>query len=152
MGWHVRTELDTDQLDGLVADVHACLRAAPEGPALEGLRALGLRKSVVLVLFLLRQNPVQEVVTEFFAISQATVSHRWHTLPSVVGRVLTRHVPHPAEASAGRVVLIDGTLMTTGDWKSDGTSMFSSRHRDTELVQPAHRLGDAPSANVQVEA
>ncbi|ANZ13553.1 hypothetical protein SNOUR_01165 [Streptomyces noursei ATCC 11455] len=36
--------------------------------------ALGLYKSVVLVLFLLRQNPVQEAAAELFGISQA-LSH-----------------------------------------------------------------------------
>ncbi|MFD5514034.1 transposase family protein [Streptomyces sp. NPDC127051] len=114
-----------------MACVHAELRAVPDGPSPERLRALGLYKSVVLVLFLLRQNPVQEVAAELFGVSQATVSRRWNMLLPVVGKVLNRHVPEPAEASAGRVVLVDGTLVTTWDWKSEGTSMFSGKHRGT---------------------
>lgn len=94
---------------------------------------LGPYKSVVLVLFLLRQNPVQEAAAELFGISQARVSRRWSMLLTVVEKVLNRHVPDPAEASAGRIVLIDGTLVPTWDRASEGTSMFSGKHRDTGL-------------------
>ncbi|WKK24209.1 transposase family protein [Streptomyces olivoreticuli] len=92
---------------------------------------MGLYKSVVLVLFLLRQNPVQEAAAELFGVSKATVSRRWTALLPVVEKVLAGHVPDPAGASADRVVLIDGTLVTTWDWASEGTSMFSGKHRDT---------------------
>ncbi|MFE9139716.1 transposase family protein, partial [Streptomyces sp. NPDC007355] len=46
--------------------------------------ALGLYKSVVLVLFLLRQNLVQAAAAELFGVSQATVSRRWTALLPVV--------------------------------------------------------------------
>ncbi|MFG2639342.1 transposase family protein [Streptomyces sp. NPDC048362] len=88
----------------------------PDPPVVPGrMWALGLYKSVVLVLFLLRQNPVQEAAAELFGISQATVSRRWTALLPVVEKVLACHVPDPAEASAGRIVLVDGTLVTTWD-------------------------------------
>ncbi|ANZ13659.1 transposase family protein [Streptomyces noursei ATCC 11455] len=93
--------------------------------------ALGLYKSVVLVLFLLRQNPVQEAAAELFGISQATVSRRWTGLLPVVEKVLNSYVPDPTEVSQGRIVLIDGTLIPTWDWAREGTSMFSGKHRDT---------------------
>ncbi|PNE39874.1 hypothetical protein AOB60_01170 [Streptomyces noursei] len=93
--------------------------------------ALGLYRSVVLVLFLLRQNPVQAVAAELFGISQSTVSRRWTVLLPAVERALVGHVPDPVEASAGRIVLIDGTLVTTWDWASEGTALFSGKHRDT---------------------
>lgn len=32
---------------------------------------------------------------------------------------------------AGRIVLIDGTLVPTWDWASEGATMFSGKHRDT---------------------
>ncbi|WP_331751289.1 transposase (plasmid) [Streptomyces globisporus] len=99
--------------------------------ALGWMWALGLYKSVVLVLFLLRRNPVQAAAAEMFGVSQATVSRRWTALLPVVEKVLARHVPDPGEASAGRVVLIDGTLIPTWDWASEGTTMFSGKHRDT---------------------
>ena len=93
--------------------------------------ALGLFRSVVLVLYLLRQNPVQAAAAELFGISRATVSRRWTSLLPVVEKVLAEHVPDPADASAGRVVLLDGTLIPTWDWASEGTTLFSGKHRDT---------------------
>ncbi|MFD7163493.1 transposase family protein [Streptomyces violascens] len=66
-----------------------------------------------------------------FGVSQATVSRRWNTLLPVVEKVLAGHVPSPAEASAGRIVLIDGTLVTPWDRASEGTRMFPGKHRDT---------------------
>ncbi|MBX9399420.1 transposase [Streptomyces sp. TRM72054] len=86
---------------------------------------------MVLVLYLLRQNPVQAAAAELFGISQATVSRRWTSLLPVVEKALAGHVPDPAEASAGRVVRIDGTFIPTWDWASEGTTMFSGKHRDT---------------------
>jgi hypothetical protein len=132
LSWNVTTGLDTDQLDGLVTEVHRVLvedSVPPVAPS--RMWALGLYKSVVLVLFLLRQNPVQEAAAELFGISQATVSRRWTTLLPVVQKALNKHVPDPAEASEGRIVLIDGTLVPTWDWASEGTAMFSGKHRDT---------------------
>ncbi|ANZ13594.1 Helix-turn-helix of DDE superfamily endonuclease/DDE superfamily endonuclease [Streptomyces noursei ATCC 11455] len=114
--------------------------------------ALGLYKSVVLVLFLLRQNPVQEVAAELFGISQATVSRRWTALLPMVEKVLATHVPDPTEASAGRIVLVDGTLVTTWDWSSEGTTMFSGKHRDTgfNLQTAATLAGDLLAVSAPV--
>jgi len=132
LSWNVTTGLDAGQLDGLVARVHQVLVEDPDPPVAPArMWALGLYKSVVLVLFLLRQNPVQEAAAELFGISQATVSRRWTTLLPVVEKVLACHIPDPAEASAGRIVLVDGTLVTTWDWAAQGTTMFSGKHRDT---------------------
>ncbi|WP_369199163.1 transposase family protein [Streptomyces djakartensis] len=132
MGWNVTTGLDADQLDELVARVHQELVEDPDSPVMQGrLWALGLYKPVVPVLFLLRQNPVQQAAAELFGVSQAIVSRRWTALLPVVEEVLTGHVPDPSEVSAGRIVLVDGTLVTTWDWRSEGTRLFSGKHRDT---------------------
>ncbi|MFF3460738.1 transposase family protein [Streptomyces sp. NPDC002730] len=131
MSWNVTTGLDDEQLSGLVARVHQVLRDDPGALLPERMWALGLYRSVVLVLYLLRQNPVQEAAAELFGVSQSTVSRRWTTLRPVVERALAEHVPDPASASAGRVVLVDGTLAPTWDWASEGTTMFSGKHRDT---------------------
>ncbi|MEU5306911.1 transposase family protein [Streptomyces noursei] len=55
--------------------------------------ALSLYKSVVLVLVLLQQNPVQEAAAELFGISQSTVSRRWTALLPMVEKALATHVP-----------------------------------------------------------
>ncbi|MFF3404453.1 transposase family protein [Streptomyces sp. NPDC002659] len=153
MSWNVTTGLDNDQLDGLVARVHQALVEDADRAASPGrMWSLGLYRSVVLVLFLLRQNPVQEVAAELFGISRATVSRRWTALLPVVEKALAGHVPDPAEASAGRIVLIDGTLVTTWDWTSEGTTMFSGKHRDTGFnVQVAATLaGDLAAVSAPV--
>ncbi|WP_327591591.1 transposase family protein [Streptomyces chartreusis] len=112
----------------------------------------GLYKSVVLVLFLLRQDPVQEAAAELFGVSQATVSRRWTALLPVVEKVLASHIPDPSEASAGRIVLVDGTLVTTWDWASEGTTMFSGKHRDTgfNLQVAATLTGDLLAVSAPV--
>ncbi|WP_189971913.1 transposase family protein [Streptomyces violascens] len=115
-----------------MARVHRVLVGEPDPPVVPGrMWSLGLYKSVELVLFLVRQNPVQEVAAELFGVNQATASRRWNTLLLVVEKVLAGHVPDPAEASASRIALIDGTLVTTWDWASEGTRIFSGKHRDT---------------------
>ncbi|MFJ8391127.1 transposase [Streptomyces sp. NPDC094438] len=129
LSWNVTTGLDSDQLGGLVARVHAELVAGPDpAVALSRMWALGLYKSVVLVLYLLLQNPVQEAAAELFGVSQSAVSRRWTVVLPLVEKVLAARVPDPVEASVGR---IDGTLVTTWDWAGEGTAMFSGKHRDT---------------------
>jgi hypothetical protein len=70
----------------------------------------------------------------------------------VVGKVLAGHVPDPVEASADRIVLVDGTLVTTWDWASEGTTMFSGKHRDTGFkLQIASTLpGDLTAVSAPV--
>lgn len=152
MSWKVTTGLDEEQLTELVARVHRELRADPTGPQPGRMWALGLYRSVVLVLFLLRQNPVQEVAAELFGVSQATVSRRWMALLPMVEKVLAQGVPDPIEASKGRIVLIDGTLVTTWDWAGHGTSLWSGKHRDTGFnVQVAATLaGDLIAVSAPV--
>jgi hypothetical protein len=71
LSWNVTTGLERDQLDGLVARVHQVLVEDSDPPVMPGrMWALGLYKSVVL--FLLRQNPVQAAAAELFGVSQAT--------------------------------------------------------------------------------
>ncbi|MEU8837315.1 transposase family protein, partial [Streptomyces sp900116325] len=125
----------------LVARVHAAL--GRDGLVSHGRPyALGLYRSVLLVLFILRQNPVQHVVAELFGCSQSTVSRRLALLGPVLEQVLAEFIPDPAEASRGRVVLVDGTLVTTWDWACRSTELFNGKHRDTGFnLQIAATLG-----------
>ncbi|MGW2552929.1 hypothetical protein [Streptomyces sp. NPDC001635] len=109
--------------------------------------ALGLYRSVVLVPFLPQLNPVQEAAAELFGVSQPTVSRRWTGLLPVVKEALAEHVPDPPEASDGRVVLVDGTPVTTWDWASQGNALFSGEHPDTgfNLQIAATLAGDLPA-------
>ncbi|MFC5149920.1 hypothetical protein [Streptomyces aureoversilis] len=75
-------------------------------------------------------------------MSQATISRRWRRLLPVVGKNLAGHVPDLAEVSVGCAVLVERTLMTTGDWANEGTALFSGEHRDTGFsLQIAATLG-----------
>ena len=79
--------------------------------------AIGLFRSVALVVTLMRRNFTQEAAGAVFGVSQATVSRRWDLLRPVIGQVLAGLVPHPAEiAGKGGTLLVDGTIAPTWDW------------------------------------
>jgi hypothetical protein len=88
--------------------------------------ALGLYDSVVLVVHLLRRNPVQQVAAEFFGVSQATVSRRWDLLRPIIATALADLIPHPSTIIRGGTGLTDGTLCPTWDWKKPG-GLFSKK-------------------------
>jgi hypothetical protein len=60
--------------------------------------------------------------------------------------------PIPPSASAGRVVLVDGTLVPTWDWSSEGAALFSGKHRDTgfNLQVAATLAGDLLAVSAPV--
>jgi DDE superfamily endonuclease len=81
--------------------------------------AIGLVRSVALVVALMRTNMTQALAGAIFGCSQATVSRRWDLIRPVIGKVLAGLVPGPA-AIAGRkgTLLVDGTIAPTWDWKA----------------------------------
>jgi hypothetical protein len=89
--------------------------------------AIGLYRSVVMVVHLMRRNPVQVVAGEIFGVSQATVSRRWDLLRPIIRRVLAVSVPHPLEIIGGSTLLVDGTIAPTWDWKHIG-DLYSAKH------------------------
>src|SRR5260370_38065880 len=67
------------RITGLPADV-----VQPGGaPA-----AIGLFRSVAMVVTLMRENLTQEVAGAIFGCSQPTVSRRWDLLPPAIGKAL----------------------------------------------------------------
>lgn len=88
---------------------------------------LGLYDSIVLVIHLIRRNPVQAVAAEFFGVSQATVSRRRDLLRPVIAAVLTDLVAHPRRVIPGGTALVDGTLCPTWDWKKPGGLLYRSQ-------------------------
>ncbi|MFE9745632.1 transposase family protein [Saccharothrix saharensis] len=127
MRYQSTTGLDHDQIQELVARIHQVLGPShrPTGrPA-----ALGLYRSVLLTLVLLRQNLAQTVAADWFGVSQPTVSRVFRRIAPLLGQVTCPHTPPLPEALAGRVVLVDGALIPTHDHASHRKANYNSKHR-----------------------
>src|SRR3954451_5500583 len=109
------TGLDDGQLTNLVARVHGLCgdKFISAGRPL----ALGLFRSVALVVCLIRKNVTQAFAGAIFGVSQATVSRRWDLLRPVIAEVLAAAVPRPNQVIGQGTVLVDGTVCPTWDWK-----------------------------------
>ena len=118
------TGLERVQVDSLVAAV------AQEVPFWSAGRpfAPGLYRSVLIVLVLLRQNPVQRFVAAIFDTSQSTVSRRLNALRGPVTDALAGLVPVPAEIAGSSTVVIDGTLAPTSEWQHR-EDLYSGKHK-----------------------
>src|SRR3954454_10416113 len=109
------TGLNGEQLTDLVARLHELCgdKFVSAGPPL----ALGLFRSVALVVCLLRKNVTQEFAGAVFGVSQSTVSRRWDLLRPLIGDALAYVVPDPLEVVGRGTVLVDGTVCPTWDWR-----------------------------------
>jgi hypothetical protein len=109
------TGLDDGQLTDLVARVHVVCgdTFVSRGRPI----ALGLFRSVAMVVCLMRKNVTQDFAGAVFGVSQSTVSRRWDLLRPLIGEVLADVVPDPREVAGRGTVLVDGTVCPTWDWK-----------------------------------
>ena len=115
MRYEAMTGLNHEQLTELVTRVHA---ARGGGFASRGRPyALGLFRSIVMVVCLMRTNMTQVFAGAIFGVSQSTVSRRWDLLRPVIGQVLAEFVPDPAQIGGAGTVLVDGTVCPTWDWR-----------------------------------
>lgn len=129
------TGLTEDQLTELTARVHEVvgdLRSSGRP------YALGLFKSVAMVVALMRRNLVQDVAGAFFGVSQPTVSRRWDLLRPVIADVLDEFVPNPKDVIGVGSVLVDGTICPAWDW-SAVPDLFSGK-------------AQCPGFNIQIAA
>lgn len=109
------TGLSNEQLTELVARVHA---ARGGGFTSRGRPyALGLFRSIAMVVCLMRTNVTQVFAGAIFGLSQSTVSRRWDLLRPMIGQVLAEFVPGPVEVVEAGTVLVDGTICPTWDWR-----------------------------------
>jgi DDE superfamily endonuclease len=115
--------LDLDVLTGLSAGqrillVSRCAESCGQ-VAKEGGRppVLGLYRSVMMVVCLMRKNITQTMAGAIFGTSQSTVSRRWDLLRPVIKRAVASFIPHPIEVLGGGTALVDGTITPTWDWK-----------------------------------
>jgi DDE superfamily endonuclease len=109
------TGLNDEQLTDLVTRLHKLCgdKFVSAGPPL----ALGLFRSVALVVCLMRKNVTQDFAGAVFGVSQATVSRRWDLLRPLIGDALAEVVPDPREVVGRGTVLVDGTVCPTWDWR-----------------------------------
>lgn len=110
------TGLDDEQLTELVARVHAA--CGGEFVSRGRPHVLGLFRSVVMVVSLMRKNITQDFAGAVFGVSQPTVSRRWDLLRPLIGEALAEFVPDPQAVIGRGTVLVDGTVCPTWDWRS----------------------------------
>jgi DDE superfamily endonuclease len=113
--YEAMTGLNDEQLTDLVARLHELCgdKFVSAGRPL----ALGLFRSVALVVCLMRKNVTQDFAGAVFGVSQATVSRRWDLLRPLIGHALADVVPDPLEVVGRGTVLVDGTVGPTWDWR-----------------------------------
>jgi hypothetical protein len=128
------TGLDADQIDELVAriwQIDEC-RAEQLWPPI-----VGLYRAVLITLVYVRQNLNQAAVGDLFGISQPTVSRVVRGILPLIGEVLCLHVPDLEHAIRGRLVLVDGTDVPTGNRAGHRDNFSGKRHRAGLNIQVA---------------
>lgn len=114
--YEAMTGLNGEQLTDLVARVHVVCeeKFVSRGRPV----ALGLFRSVAMVVCLLRKNVTQDFAGAVFGVSQSTVSRRWDLLRPIIGDALAAVRPTPREVAGRGTVLVDGTVCPTWDWRN----------------------------------
>ncbi len=134
MRYQSTTGLATDQIEELVARIWQITqsdRKRGRPPV------LGLYRMVVVTLTLVRQNLNQMAVGDLSGISQPTVSRIYRRILPLIGQALCLHVPDLAEAIRGRLVLVDGTDVPTGNRAGHEVNFSGKRHRSGLNIQVA---------------
>jgi hypothetical protein len=128
------TGLDADQIEELVARIWQIVQCREEQvwPPV-----VGLYRAVVITLVYVRQNLNQAAVGDLFEISQSTVSRVYRGILPLIGEALCLHVPDLREAIRGRLVLVDGTDVPTGNRAGHEDNYSGKRRRSGLNVQVA---------------
>ena len=108
-------ELYDEQFTDLVARLYELCgdKFVSAGPSL----ALGLFRSVALVVCLVRNNVTEDFVSARFGVSQATISRRSDLLRPLIGAALAGVVPDPLEVVGPGPVLLDGQARPAWGWR-----------------------------------
>lgn len=139
MRYQSTTGLSSEQIEELVVRIyHVCgVRKRNCRP-----RELGLYRSVVLTLIVLRSNLTQASAGDLLGISQPTVSRSYRRMMPLLEQVACLHRPPFGEAIAGRLVLVDGTDVPTGNRAGHEHNYSGKRHRQGFVVQVAASTED----------
>ncbi len=100
-------------------------------------RTLDLAAAVTMTLVWLRHNLSQALLGAFHGISQPTVSRIITRLRGLIARTANQGMPGMAETEAGERLLLDGTLLPTGNRAGQqGQGLYSGkRHKAGMNVQ-----------------
>lgn len=121
------TGLSQDQVTALIAAVSTLL-GDPWQPTTGRRKSLDLSRAVVLTLFLLRHDNVQDVAGELFGCSQATVSRTSRRIRPLLQQATAALAQRVAARARLGAVLLDGLIAPTGE-RRDHTDLFSGKHR-----------------------
>lgn len=121
------TGLDTGQIEELVARIWQVLASRPKRWGRPPL--VGLYRSVVVTLMMIRSNLNQTTVADVIGVSQSTVSRIFRKFMPLIEQVTCVHAPAFPGVLAGRVVLVDGTLIPTGNRAGHRENYSGKRHR-----------------------
>ena len=134
MRYQSTTGLPADQTEELVARIRQLVqpnhkRGRPP--------ALSLYRMVVLTLVMVRQNLNQMAAGDLFGVSQPTASRIYRRLLPLIGQALCPRVLDLAEAVRGRLVLVDGTDVPTGNRAGHPGNYAGKRRRAGLSIQVA---------------
>jgi hypothetical protein len=91
-------------------------------------KSLDLSRAIVLTLFLLRHDNVQDVAAELFGCSQATVSRTSRRIRPLLRQATTAIAQRVAARARLGAVLLDGLIAPAGE-RRDRSDLFSGQHR-----------------------
>jgi DDE superfamily endonuclease/Helix-turn-helix of DDE superfamily endonuclease len=121
------TGMRPDQLAMLILAVSTLVGDAWQ-PKTGRPKSLALPRAIVLTLFLLRHDNVQDVAGELFGCSQATVSRTTRRLRPLLRQATAEIAAQVEKRARLGAVLLDGFIAPTGE-RSDRTDLFSGKHR-----------------------
>ena len=123
MGWYSITGLDDEQLAYLVERCSELVEwNNPRGRNM----VLGFSDAIVVTLAVVRKNVVQADLAELFNVCQSTISRVFHYFRNVVIKALSGFVWSRTEIRKGCIVLVDSTLVPTGN-RASRKDLYSGR-------------------------
>lgn len=93
-------------------------------------RRLALAQALKITLISYRHNLTQEALAHLFEVSQPTISRTIKTIEKALETILTPSIPTlEGNLKAPGSLVIDGTLIPTWNWRSQGKRNFSGKHK-----------------------
>ncbi|AND17820.1 transposase family protein [Rathayibacter tritici] len=128
MRYDSTTGLDAEQLTELICRIWQIVTGRGEISGRPVL--LSIREQVVMTLILLRQNVNQTTIADMFGVSQPTISRAYRRIVPLIEQACCLSGVCLKTAIQGRVVLVDGTDVPTGNRAVTGRANYSGkRHR-----------------------